>query len=115
MLPQSLREAGAEVHVVAAYRSVDAEPEAFALIAEELAQGTLHTLTFTSPSTVQRLFHALGSRAAELLGSARLASIGPITSEAMRTLGLPVHVEATEYTAPGLVDALVRDAAAAHA
>jgi uroporphyrinogen III methyltransferase/synthase len=115
VLPQSLREAGAEVHVVAAYRSVDAEPEAFAHIAEELAQGTLHTLTFTSPSTVQRLFHALGSRAAELLGSARLASIGPITSEAMRTLGLPVHVEATEYTAPGLVDALVRDAAAAHA
>jgi len=115
VLPESLREAGAEVHVVPAYRSVEAEPEAFECIAEQLAQGSLHTLTFTSPSTVQRLHQALGSRASALLSAARLASIGPITSEAMRALGLPVHVEAKEYTAAGLVDALVRDATAHHA
>src|SRR5262249_29187516 len=45
-------------------------------------------------------------------GEARLVSISPVTSAAVRELGLPVAAEATAYTAPGLVDALVRLAAA---
>ena len=34
------------------------------------------------------------------------ASIGPITSRALRDLGLPPHVEALESTIPALVAAL---------
>jgi uroporphyrinogen III methyltransferase/synthase len=33
--------------------------------------------------------------------------IGPITAATARELGLPVRVEAAEYTVPGLVRALV--------
>jgi uroporphyrinogen III methyltransferase/synthase len=36
------------------------------------------------------------------------AVIGPVTAATARELGLPVAVEADEYTVPGLVDALVR-------
>jgi uroporphyrinogen-III synthase len=39
-------------------------------------------------------------------GKARVASIGPITSATLRELGMPVDVEAEEYTIPGLVQAL---------
>ena len=35
------------------------------------------------------------------------ASIGPMTSSTLRELGLPVDIEATEYTIPGLIKAIV--------
>jgi uroporphyrinogen III methyltransferase/synthase len=36
----------------------------------------------------------------------RLASIGPVTSSTLRELGLPVDIEAAEYTIPGLIKAI---------
>jgi len=114
-LPSLLTGAGALVDVVPAYRSVEPSPEHFAHVADLLEQGGLDYLTFTSPSTLQRLHARLGQGLCTKLGKARIASIGPITSEAARALGLPVHVEASTYTAEGLVSALVRDAAAPRA
>jgi uroporphyrinogen-III synthase len=43
-----------------------------------------------------------------LLAGLQFASIGPITSATLRDLGLPVHIEATEYTVPGLINAIAR-------
>ncbi len=45
-------------------------------------------------------------RLRELLAGVVLASIGPITSETVRALGLDVAVEASESTIPGLVRAI---------
>jgi uroporphyrinogen III methyltransferase/synthase len=42
---------------------------------------------------------------------ARLVSIGPVTSETARELGLTVHVEARRHDIDGLVEALLADAA----
>ena len=36
----------------------------------------------------------------------QFASIGPITSSTLRELGLPVNVEAKDYTIPGLITAV---------
>jgi uroporphyrinogen-III synthase len=36
-----------------------------------------------------------------------LASIGPVTSNTLRESGLPVDIEASEYTIPGLIAAIV--------
>jgi uroporphyrinogen-III synthase len=36
----------------------------------------------------------------------RYASIGPITSATLRDLGFPVHIEAKDYTIPGLIRAI---------
>jgi uroporphyrinogen-III synthase len=41
------------------------------------------------------------------LSGLRFASIGPITSSTLREFGLPVHIEAKEYTIPGLISAIV--------
>ena len=38
----------------------------------------------------------------------RFASIGPVTSSTLRALGLPVDIEAGEYSIPGLIKAIVR-------
>jgi uroporphyrinogen-III synthase len=77
-------------------------------------------ITFTSASTARRLAALLeaptdegaGRPLAERLAGARLCSIGPITSQALLDLGLEVTVEAREYTAAGLVAAIVEDARA---
>jgi uroporphyrinogen-III synthase len=48
----------------------------------------------------------LAERAASVLGSVTVASIGPITSKTLRARGIEPDVEAGQYTVAGLLDAL---------
>jgi uroporphyrinogen III methyltransferase / synthase len=105
VLPDALRERGAEVDVVALYETV-AEPLDEA---QRKALGTATYVTFTSSSTV-RFFLESGAAPPE---AARVVSIGPVTTATARELGLEVHVEAERHDIDGLVDTLVRDAARA--
>jgi len=104
VLPDALRERGAEVDVVPLYDTV----------AERLGdeeRGVLARashVTFTASSTVRFLLEALGN---ELPTGPRVVSIGPVTSATAREHGLTVDVEATRHDLDGLVDALVADAA----
>jgi uroporphyrinogen III methyltransferase/synthase len=103
LLPDALRERGAEVDVVALYDTV-AEPLADEQ-REALARATY--VTFTSSSTVRFLLEAGGF----VPESARVVSIGPVTSGTARDHGLEVDVEADRHDIDGLVDAIVEDAA----
>jgi uroporphyrinogen III methyltransferase/synthase len=102
VLPEALRERGAEVDVVSLYETVreEAAPEAV-----EAAQGADY-VTFTSSSTVRNLTEALGD---SFPAGARVVSIGPVTSEAARAAGLTVHAEAERHDVDGLVEALLAD------
>jgi len=104
VLPDALRERGAEVDVVALYETVREEPSADAIEAAQSAD----YVTFTSSSTVRNLTEALGDR---FPTAARIVSIGPITSETARTTGLEVHIEAERHDIDGLVAALLADTA----
>jgi len=104
VLPEALAQRGAEVDVVALYETVRESPGPEAL---EAAAGADY-VTFTSSSTVRNLLAAAGDR---LPGSARVVSIGPITSAAAREAGLEVAVEAERHDIEGLVAALLADAA----
>jgi uroporphyrinogen III methyltransferase/synthase len=104
VLPEALRARGAEVDVLALYETV-AEPLSDSQL--EAVAGADY-VTFTSSSTVERLLEASGAQG---LGDARLISIGPVTSAALREHGLKPHVEATGHDVDGLVEALVNDAA----
>jgi uroporphyrinogen III methyltransferase/synthase len=106
VLPEALRERGAEVDVVALYETVREEPSAAAV---EAAQDADY-VTFTSSSTVRNLTEALGERFPR---DARVVSIGPVTGEAVRDAGLEVHVEAERHDVEGLLAALLADATAA--
>jgi uroporphyrinogen III methyltransferase/synthase len=105
VLPDALRERGAEVDVVALYETVRETPEPEAIEAAQAAD----YVTFTSSSTVSNLTEALGDR---FPTAARLVSIGPITSEAIRAAGLEVAVEAERHDIDGLIAALIADASA---
>jgi uroporphyrinogen III methyltransferase/synthase len=102
VLPDALRARGAEVDVVALYETV-AEPPSDAQL--EAVAGADY-ITFTSSSTVKFFFAAVGQRGA---GHARLISIGPVTSAALREHGLEPAAEATRHDIDGLVEALVAD------
>jgi uroporphyrinogen III methyltransferase/synthase len=105
-LPDALRQAGCVVDVVAAYETRPAPPERFEALARELEEGRIDAVTFTSSSTVDNLCDALGARAPALLGRARLASIGPVTSETARSRGLRIDVQPQESTVVALIRAL---------
>ena len=67
----------------------------------------LHAVTFTSSSTVNHFIEMLkASDLPLLLRGVVIASIGPVTSGTLRENGLPVDVEASEYTIEGLLGAL---------
>jgi len=117
VLPDTLRARGALVDVLPVYDTVAAD--ALAVPAERIA--TADYITFTSSSTVRQFVSLMEKSAgassahgagalAERLSGVRLCSIGPVTSETLRELGLAVAVEAREYTAAGVVAAISRDA-----
>ncbi len=103
VLPDALRARGAQVDVVALYETV-AEP-----LTEAERQGAVGAdyVTFTSSSTVRFFFDSLGDRLASVT---RLASIGPVTSDALREHGREPDLEAARHDIDGLVEALVTDA-----
>ena len=103
VLPDALRARGAGVDVVALYETVRETPAPEAVEAAQSAD----YVTFTSSSTVRNLTEALGDRFPD---TARIVSIGPITSEAARGAGLDVAVEAERHDIDGLIAALLADA-----
>ena len=99
VLPDALRERGAEVDLLALYETV-AEPLDDATRA---AAAGADDLLFTSASSVRFYVAAGGS-----LEGPRLASIGPATSAELRAHGAEPDLEADPHTPDGLVDALLR-------
>lgn len=106
VLPDELRAAGCEVDVVAVYATRAPDAEAVAHLAAALARDEIDAVLLTSGSTVDNLCDCLGAPAAELLAHARVASIGPITSEAAARRGVRIDVSAPEPTVAALVEAL---------
>jgi len=103
VLAEQLTAAGASVEQVVTYASIDVtqpDPD----IAAQLAAGKIDWVTVTSSAIARSLAKLFGSA----LSRAKLASISPITSATLRELGLEPAVEATEYTMPGVVQAIVR-------
>lgn len=105
VLPDTLREMGAEVDVVTAYETVKAkvDPEP---LKQALSAGDIDIVTFTSSSTVKNLLEIIGD--AELLKKVKLAAIGPVTANTLKENGLEPTIVAEEYTIAGLVEAIKR-------
>ncbi len=116
VIPRELRKAGATIDVIEAYETVVPQSSATrlrALLANDRRRP--HAITFTSSSTVRNFVQLLGLRSARAALKKSLshngvhsASIGPVTSATLRGFGLPVDIEAKQYTIPGLVAAIVK-------
>jgi uroporphyrinogen III methyltransferase/synthase len=101
VIASGLTALGAIVDEAIAYRTVPEKEdnlEALTRLAEEGAD----MITFTSASTVD---HFMNLKVA-LPKDIKIASIGPVTSTAVRRHGLKVNVEAKTHSIPGLVEAV---------
>ncbi|MDA0207093.1 MAG: uroporphyrinogen-III C-methyltransferase [Acidobacteria bacterium] len=101
VLPEGLRRRGASVDVAPVYRTV--VPDS-ATLRRALATKPPDWITFTSSSTVRHFVEMAG---VDVLKTARIASIGPITSATIREYGIEPTVEAEPHTMVGLVAAIV--------
>ena len=108
VIPEELRAAGAQVDVVEAYETVVPEKSRARLRAlmKSVARRP-HVVTFTSSSTAKNFAELLGDVKPTALRGIQLASIGPVTSATLRELGMPVALEAREFTMGGLIRAIV--------
>ena len=101
MLAQELTRAGGIVDEAVAYRTVPETGDPAGGVARFREEGA-DIITFTSSSTAEN-FAALKLPMPDNL---RTASIGPVTSQTLRKLGLPVHMEASTHDILGLLETI---------
>ena len=109
LLPEQLKEMGAKVRVVTAYRAV-APQEAFDSLKEQFRCGNIHIVTFASSSTVRNFCHLFENKEElkTLTKGVTIACIGPITAQTVQEEGLVVGFVASQNTVSALVDAIVQ-------
>jgi uroporphyrinogen III methyltransferase/synthase len=103
-LVQGIRQLGAEVHEITAYRTIPAT-KAIAQAKQKLLAGEIDAITFTSSSTVTNLVAAFQGEPLAT-DSAKVACIGPKTAATATRAGLKVAITAKEPTISSLVAAI---------
>ncbi len=110
ILPETLRGAGAQVTVAPVYQNCPAEGDREGL-RQELAEGKVQMVTFTSSSTVRNFIAMLApsdqQELRQLLAGVDIAAIGPITGKTVTDMGLKVHVQPDKHTIPELISAII--------
>lgn len=104
---RELTAAGAAVTDVIAYRTVT-ETSLPEPTVEMLRRGLIDVVTFTSGSAVAAFVQIFGAEARDVLSQTTVAVIGPTTAQAVTNAGGRVGIQPVQYTAPALVDAIVR-------
>ncbi|MBW2318244.1 MAG: uroporphyrinogen-III C-methyltransferase [Deltaproteobacteria bacterium] len=108
ILPVEVRKMGATVDEIASYQTEQVTENVEGLVSR-LEEHSVDVITFTSSSTVKNFKAALPSEKLEkLLDGVKTACIGPITASTAKELGFNVDIEATEYTIPGLCEAILK-------
>ncbi len=110
ILPETLRGAGAQVTVAPVYHNVPSQGRKDDL-RENLENGNIDMVTFTSSSTARNFLTMIDAQDKEeltrLMEGVKIAAIGPITAKTVVDSGLTVDVEPSEYTIPGMIQAIV--------
>lgn len=105
ILPDQLRDMGAQVDVVPAYQTLPPTRKNEDL-ARRLKDGVIDVITFTSSSTVTNFLDQTGPELRPHLDRVTFACIGPITAGTARENGLKVAIVPKEYTVDALVTAI---------
>ncbi|MEO8724757.1 MAG: uroporphyrinogen-III synthase [Acidobacteriaceae bacterium] len=107
VIPVELTGMGAKVDVREAYQTILPEGSKQRLLELLTSELRPDVITFTSSSTVENLMKmAVGSEIPKKLAGINFAAIGPVTAATLKSYGLPVHIEAEDYTMAGLMNAI---------
>lgn len=110
ILPDELIKMGAHINVVDAYKNILPDSKIETIVGM-LEAGEIDMITFTSSSTVTNFMGMFGDEADKVktwLKGVDIASIGPITSETAKKIGLDITVEPGESTIEALTDAILK-------
>jgi len=92
-LPHTLRQAGAKINVVTAYRTITAHPENRGRVEAMLRGGAIDCITFTSGSSITNFALIFASHdLKDLLRDTRIACIGHVTARVAAEHQLPVRI-----------------------
>lgn len=106
VLPNALRQAGARVTEVVAYRTTAPETVAPEILAA-IRSAEVDSVVFASPSAYHNLRDLVSAvDLAEISKRVQFAAVGPTTARAIRESGARIAVEAAEPSAAGIVRAL---------
>ncbi len=109
-LPEMLEDAGGTVTIAPVYENVPPQGRKEE-IRQQLLEGTIDIITFASSSAVNNFIQMIDAQEPQelhqLLASVRIAAIGPVTAETIRSYGLKVDIQPERYTIDDLVQALV--------
>lgn len=115
VLPEGLKEYGAEVVIAEAYTSeIPIDTKNIIDLADNIIDNKIDVITFTSPLTVKNLFEVVKTQKNDcydtLIRSLRenivICSIGPITSNMLKQYGLEA-IEPSRYTVKDMVETLI--------
>jgi len=107
LIPDKLREQGAEVTVATAYENV--RPASDVERVRKMFEGhKISAVTFTSSSTVHNFVEILGQKEyIKMIEGVKVACIGPVTAKTAEEYGMKIDIMPKDYTIPALVDAMV--------
>ena len=105
VLPDALRDAGAQVDVIPVYRTLPSS-EGKERVLEALEAGGIDCVTFGSSSTVRNFLAAVGADTMKRHPEVKLAAIGPVTARTLRDQGFEPDIQPEEFTIPALVRAV---------
>jgi len=107
IIPEKLRELGAEVTVAVAYENVKPAADT-ARVIKLFEEKKIAVVTFTSSSTVHNFVEILGQKGYKsLVEGVLVACIGPITAKTAEEYCMKTDIMPKEYTIPALVDAMM--------
>jgi len=107
VLETGLHARGMRVRKVPIYRTI--VPQALLARIATVLERPFDAVTVTSASCVEHLAQALtAAKTTQRIGQLRFASIGPVTSSAIRAHGGRILIEAKASTIEGLIDAMLR-------
>ncbi len=105
VLPDTLKELGAEVRILPIYRTTAGDVPA--ATRARIEAGDFDVVTFTASSTVEHFCRLFRPEVLTAIQERVIAAcIGPITAKTAQSMGFRVDVTAEEYTIAGLTSAL---------
>ncbi len=108
VLPDHLAKLGARVTIAPIYQNVPANPPVDRII-KRFKENAIHVITFSSGSTVRNFVALMSANdcGPELINTAKIATIGPVTAADAKKSGLVVDIMPKDSTIPALVEAIV--------
>jgi uroporphyrinogen III methyltransferase/synthase len=98
---------GAKVDGVTAYQTAKPKAVDIEYVREKLRKGTIHAITFTSPSTVRNFLSFLTKDELTMLRSTPLAVIGPQTQSELEGSGFRADIVARKSTIDDFIETIV--------